>query len=149
MGILDQAIRSAVGAALGSQASRGRSPIVAALLALLASRAMAGRGSSAQAPDSGGLGGLVDRFRQGGLDDVINSWIGTGANKPVAPHQLQDALGPETVDDLSRETGMPRDDLLSQLSQVLPGVVDKLTPHGQLPSHQDMLPGPADEAEQR
>jgi hypothetical protein len=43
----------------------------------------------------------------------------------------------------------PRDDLLSQLSQVLPGVVDKLTPQGQLPSDQDMLPGPVDEAEQR
>jgi uncharacterized protein YidB (DUF937 family) len=122
-----------------------------ALLALLASRAMAGRGSNAQIPtsgDLGGLGGLVDRFRQGGLDDIINSWIGTGANKPVSPNQLHDALGSETVDDLSRETGMPRDDLLSQLSQVLPGVVDKLTPHGQLPSDADMLPGPVDETEQ-
>jgi uncharacterized protein YidB (DUF937 family) len=44
---------------------------------------------------------------------------------------------------------MPRDDLLSQLLQVLPGVVDRLTPHGQLPSDQDTLPGPADEAERR
>jgi uncharacterized protein YidB (DUF937 family) len=149
MSFLDQVIRSAVGSALGSQSSRGRSPIVMALLALLAS--MAGRSSSSQAPasgDLGGLGGLVDRFRQGRLDDIINSWIGTGANKPVSPNQLHDALGSETVDDLSRETGMPRDDLLSQLSQVLPGVVDKLTPHGQLPSDADMLPGPADETEQ-
>ena len=152
MSFLDQIIRSVVGSALGSQASRGRSPIVMALLALLASRAMAGRGSGAQIPsggDLGGLGGLVDRFRQGGLDDIINSWIGTGANKPVSPHQLHDALGAETVDDLSRETGMPRDDLLSQLSQVLPGVVDRLTPQGQLPSDADMLPGPVDETEQR
>jgi uncharacterized protein YidB (DUF937 family) len=152
MSLIDQIIRSAVTSALGSQSSRSRSPIVMALLALLASRAMAGRGSTTQAPasgDLGGLGGLVDRFRQGGLDDIINSWIGTGANKPISPHQLQDALGSETVGDLSRETGLPRDALLSQLSQVLPGVVDKLTPHGQLPSDQDMLPGPADEAEQR
>jgi len=151
MSFLDQVIRSAVGSALGSLSSRGRSPIVMALLALLASRTMAGRGST-QAPasdDLGGLGGLVERFRQGGLDDIINSWIGTGANKPISPHQLHDALGSETVDDLMRETGMPRDDLLSQLSQVLPGVVDKLTPRGQLPSDQDPLPSPADEAEQR
>jgi uncharacterized protein YidB (DUF937 family) len=152
MSFLDQVIRSAVGSALGSQSSRGRSPIVMALLALLASRAMAGRGSRSQAPatgDLGGLGGLVERFRQGGLDDVINSWIGTGANKPVSPHQLHDALGADTVDDLSRETGVPRDDFLSQLSQVLPSVVDKLTPQGQLPSDADMLPGPVDETEQR
>ena len=151
MSFLDQVIRSAVGSALGSLSSRGRSPIVMALLALLASRTMAGRGST-QAPasdDLGGLGGLVERFRQGGLDDIINSWIGTGANKPISAHQLHDALGSETVGDLSRETGMPRDDLLSQLSQVLPGVVDKLTPRGQLPSDQDPLPSPADEAEQR
>ena len=151
MSFLDQVIRSAVGSALGSLSSRGRSPIVMALLALLASRTMAGRGST-QAPasdDLGGLGGLVERFRQGGLDDIINSWIGTRANKPISPHQLHDALGSETVDDLMRETGMPRDDLLSQLSQVLPGVVDKLTPRGQLPSDQDPLPSPADEAEQR
>jgi len=151
MSFLDQVIRSAVGSALGSLSSRGRSPIVMALLALLASRTMAGRGST-QAPasdDLGGLGGLVERFRQGGLDDIINSWIGTGANKPISPHQLHDALGSETVDDLMRETGMPRDDLLSQLSQVLPGVVDKLTPRGQLPSDQDPLPSPAEEAEQR
>jgi len=152
MSFLDQVIRSAVGSALGSQSSRGRSPIVMALLALLASRAMAGRSSTSQAPasaDLGGLGGLVDRFRQGGLDDIINSWIGTGANKPISPHQLHDALGSETVDDLSRETGMPRDDALSQLSQVMPGVLDKLTPQGQLPSDQDTLPDPSDEADQR
>jgi YidB-like protein len=141
MSFLDQVIRSAVGSALGSQSSRGRSPIVMALLALLASRAMAGRGSRSQAPATGELGG--------GLDDVINSWIGTGANKPVSPHQLHDALGADTVADLSRETGVPRDDLLSQLSQVLPSVVDKLTPQGQLPSDADMLPGPVDETEQR
>jgi uncharacterized protein YidB (DUF937 family) len=152
MSFLDQVIRSAVGSTLGSRSSGGRSPIVMALLALLASRARAGRGSSTQGPardDLGGLGGLVERFRHGGLDDIINSWIGTGANKPISPHQLHDALGSEIVDDLSRETGMPRDDLLSQLSQVLPGVVDKLTPQGQLPSDQDTLPGPSDEADQR
>ena len=48
-----------------------------------------------------------------------------------------------------RQAGMPRDDLVSQLSQVLPGVVDKLSPQGQLPSDQDTLPGPADEVGQR
>jgi hypothetical protein len=68
--------------------------------------------------------------------------LGTGPNKPIAPSQLHDALGAETVEDLSRQTGMPRDDLLSELSRLLPGVVDKLTPNGQLPAEQDLLPGP-------
>ena len=152
MGILDQVVRSTVGSALGPQNSRGSSPIVMALLALLASRVMAGRGSSTQIPsggDLGGLGGLIDRFRQGGLGDIINSWIATGANKPVSPNQLHDALGADTVDDLSRQTGMPRDALLSQLSKLLPDVVDKLTPQGQLPADADLLPGPADQSDQR
>jgi uncharacterized protein YidB (DUF937 family) len=144
MGILDDVIRSATGAT-GSSASQGRSPIMMALLALLASRAMSGRGSGTQVPqagDVGGLRGLVDRFRQGGLQDIVESWLGTGPNKSIAPHQLRDALGSETVDDLSRETGMPRDDLLAELSRLLPGVVDKLTPNGQLPTDNDLLPGP-------
>jgi uncharacterized protein YidB (DUF937 family) len=93
------------------------------------------------------LDGLVDRFRQGGFEDIINSWIGTGANRPIAPEQMQRALGAGTVDQLANETGMSRDDLLAQLSQLLPGVVDKLTPHGQLPPEQDLLPGPDPENE--
>ena len=143
MGLLDDVIRSTIGG--GSSPSQGRSPIMMALLALLASRVMSGQGSRPQAPQAGDMGGLrdlVDRFRQGGLQDVIGSWIGTGPNKPIAPNQLHDVLGGETVDELSRQTGMPRDDLLSELSRLLPGVVDKLTPNGQLPAEQDLLPGP-------
>jgi uncharacterized protein YidB (DUF937 family) len=143
MSILEDVIRSTIGG--GSSPSQSHSPIMMALLALLASKAMSGHASGAQVPQGGEIGGLrelIDRFRQGGLQDVIGSWIGTGPNKPVAPNQLHDALGAETVDDLSRRTGMPRDDLLSELSRLLPGVVDKLTPNGQLPDEQDLLPGP-------
>jgi uncharacterized protein YidB (DUF937 family) len=71
-----------------------------------------------------------------------------GANKPIAPSQLSQALGPETVDNLSRESGMPRDDLLAQLSKLLPDVVDGLTPKGQLPPATDLLPGPMDEGDE-
>ena len=156
MGILDQVIRSALGSATGTQSGQGRSPIMVALMALLASRALAsvrpqqpqgGNLGGQPQGDLGGLGGLVDRFRQGGFEDILKSWIGTGENKPIAPNQLQSALGPETVDHLAQETGMPRDDLLAQLSQLLPGVIDKLTPEGQLPRDQDLLPGPDPEDE--
>ena len=84
----------------------------------------------------------MDQFRENGLENVINSWIGTGQNQPISPRQLHQALGEETVDDLAEQTGLPHDDLLSQLSKVLPSVVDKLTPNGELPSEADLLPGP-------
>jgi uncharacterized protein YidB (DUF937 family) len=71
----------------------------------------------------------------------MKSWIGTGANKPISPNQLHQALGPATVDGLSRETGMQRDDLLSQLSRLLPEVIDKLTPEGKLPPEDELVSG--------
>jgi uncharacterized protein YidB (DUF937 family) len=145
MGLLNQVIRTVVISALGAKLAKGRSPIVAALLTLLATRALAKREDDASAPSpdhAGGLGGLIDRFRQGGLEDIIKSWIGTGPNQAITPSQLHEALGPETMNDLSLQTGMPRDDLLSQLSRLLPEVIDKLTPKGQLPPEPDLVVGP-------
>ena len=128
------------------------SPIVGALIALLLSRALANK-TDEKKPDvpgtEDGLGGLVERFRQGGLEEVIKSWIGTGPNKPISTSQLHQALGPETVDGLTRETGLPRDDLLAQLSRLLPEVIDKLTPNGKLPREEDLLPGPNDSGHRR
>ncbi len=89
-----------------------------------------------------GLGGLLDRFRQNGRGDLMESWIGGGANKPASPHDLDQALGSGAVDELARRTGLGRDELLSQLSQTLPQVVDGLTPHGRLPEadeHRDWV----------
>ena len=86
----------------------------------------------------GGLSGMLQRFQQGGHGDVINSWVGPGQNQPIAPDQLHQALGPDAVNNLSRLTGMPQNELLSELSRVLPGVVDKLTPHGRMPDQAEM-----------
>jgi uncharacterized protein YidB (DUF937 family) len=86
----------------------------------------------------GGLDQLIDRFRRGGLGEMIESWIGPGHNRPIQPQQLAQALGPDTVETLSRQTGMDRNDLLAQLAQVLPGVVDGLTPQGRRPNHDEM-----------
>ncbi|WP_342154234.1 YidB family protein [Methylorubrum sp. SB2] len=86
---------------------------------------------------AGGLGGLIQSFERSGLGDVIGSWIGHGPNQQVAPNRLAEALGPDTVDSLSRETGLSRDDLLGQLAQALPGVIDALTPQGRPPSRED------------
>jgi len=80
------------------------------------------------------LGGLVNKLQQGGLGDVVNSWVGSGQNQPVSPSQLGSALGPSILKTVSQVTGLSEDDLTKQLSQVLPGLVDKLTPNGKLPT---------------
>lgn len=83
---------------------------------------------------SGGIGELVDRFRQGGHGDTADSWVGTGPNKDVAPAQLEQAIGPDVLDALSRQTGLPRDELLARLSRELPKAVDGYTPDGKIPT---------------
>jgi uncharacterized protein YidB (DUF937 family) len=159
MGLVSNVIRTAVISAVGAKLAKGRSPIVAALMMLLVSKAMSkrsdavsGSGEAVSAPASGnegGLGDLIEKFRNGGLEDLIKSWIGTGTNKSIAPNQLQQALGPDTVDSLERETGMQRDDLLAQLSRLLPDVIDRLTPDGKLPKESDLMPGPMEAGELR
>ena len=82
----------------------------------------------------GGLGGLLDKLQQGGLANVTNSWVGSGQNQAVSPNQVGSALGPNIIKTLAQQSGLSEDELTKQLSQVLPGVVDKLTPNGRLPT---------------
>jgi len=87
---------------------------------------------------AGGLGGLLDSFHQSGHGDIAQSWVGPGENQPIAPDQLANALGPDTIDELSQQTGMPQQDLLAELSHSLPHVVDQLTPQGRLPQDDEL-----------
>ena len=146
MGLLDEVIGAALRAAAPpAQAQPPQSQpaqdqfaqIAAALQALLAPKPSSAPGAAPVA-QQGGLDVLVDQFKQSGLEDVIKSWIGTGQNQAISPAQLRQAIGQQTVNDLSRQTGAPADDLLSQLSRYLPGVIDKLTPNGQLPSQAEL-----------
>ena len=82
----------------------------------------------------GGLGGLVAKFQQSGLGDVVQSWISSGQNMPVSADQLSNVLGNDTLDGLAQRLGLNPADLAGQLSQVLPQVVDHLTPSGQMPA---------------
>jgi uncharacterized protein YidB (DUF937 family) len=86
----------------------------------------------------GGLGGLLDSFTRSGHGDIADSWVGTGQNRPIAPHQLEQALDRNTIDSLSQRTGLSRDELLRQLSEHLPNAVDRLTPQGRRPGPEDM-----------
>jgi uncharacterized protein YidB (DUF937 family) len=94
-------------------------------------------GASAGGLLSGGLGELVDRFKQSGHGETAESWVGTGANKPVTPPQLEQAIGPDMLETLSKQTGLSRDELLARLSRELPNAVDKYTPQGRLPTEAD------------
>ncbi len=82
----------------------------------------------------GGLGGLAEKFQQGGLGDIFNSWVNKGENREISPDQVDTALGAETVDTIAAQSGQSRDDVLGSLSGILPQVVDKSTPEGQIPA---------------
>jgi uncharacterized protein YidB (DUF937 family) len=145
MGLLDQVIGAALGSMGQSAQQQGQRPpdqpaqdqfsqIGAILASLLASRPAA----AGQQQQAGGLDVLIDQFKKNGFEDVINSWIGTGQNQAISPTQLREVLGQKTVNDLSRQAGTPQEDLLSQLSKYLPGIIDQLTPNGRLPSQADL-----------
>ena len=82
----------------------------------------------------GGLSDLVERFKQNGQGEVAESWVNQGPNQPVAPHQLEQAIGPDLLATLSQQTGLSREELLSRLSRNLPDAVDQYTPDGRLPA---------------
>jgi uncharacterized protein YidB (DUF937 family) len=83
---------------------------------------------------SGGIRDLVDAFTQKGHGDVANSWVGHGPNKQIAPPDLEKAIGPDVLENLSKLTGLSREEILSKLSTHLPEAVDKYTPDGRVPT---------------
>jgi uncharacterized protein YidB (DUF937 family) len=83
----------------------------------------------------GGVQGIVTQMEQQGLGGTVKSWIGTGPNQPISPTQVHQAFGPAILSELAAKTGLHPQDLAQKLSQVLPQVVDKLTPAGTVPAH--------------
>ena len=86
---------------------------------------------------SGGLGELLERFKQSGQGETAESWVNRGLNKPCTAAQLERAIGPEVLDTLSKQTGLSRDELVTRLCRELPDAVDKYTPQGRLPTDAD------------
>jgi uncharacterized protein YidB (DUF937 family) len=140
MGLFDDALKGAVPG--GDLAT----PIAIAAGALLLGKLFGG-GASAPTPAPqqsgapaagggllGGLSDLVQKFQTAGHGDVVNSWVGPGANAPIQPSQVGSALGQQTISDLARRSGLSEQELLAQLAQALPTIVNKLTPNGRLPT---------------
>jgi len=127
MGLLD-----IVGGMLGGQAGGSQGGGQAELLNLIVGM-LAGAGQGGQGGAAGGLGALLQQFQAAGLGEQVNSWVGTGQNLPVSPEQLQGAFGADQMSQMAAKMGLSTGDLGAQLSQMLPQVVDQLTPGGQLP----------------
>ena len=127
-------------------------PLLIALGALLVGKMLSGKSTesapaepqAAPAPTGdassdggllGGLGGLLGRLKEAGHGNAADSWVGTGQNQPINANDLGRALGPAVIREIAQRTGMDEQELLKQLSTALPGVVDKLTPGGQMPQN--------------
>ncbi|MBZ9808085.1 YidB family protein [Mesorhizobium sp. BR1-1-9] len=126
-------------------------PLMIALGALLVGKMLSGRSteqpeqpqppapaepSETAAGDGGllgGLGGLLDKLKNSGHGNVADSWVGTGQNQPINANDLGNAIGPQVIREIAQRTGLDEQELLKQLSTALPGIVDKLTPNGQVP----------------
>ena len=90
----------------------------------------------------GGLSGLVDKFNQNGMGDIVGSWIGTGQNLPISADQIASAFGSGPLANIANQLGLDPAQVSGQLAQMLPGIIDQLTPNGALP--QGGLGQPAD-----
>ena len=81
----------------------------------------------------GGLGGLTEKFNQAGMGEMLGSWIGKGENLPISADQIASVLGSGAIGNIASQLGIDPSQASAQLSQMLPGLIDKLTPHGVAP----------------
>ena len=82
----------------------------------------------------GGLGGLMAKFQNAGMGDVAKSWVSNGQNEPISGDQLTSVLGEDAMAGFAEKAGMSQSDAAGQLSNILPGLIDKLTPNGNAPA---------------
>jgi uncharacterized protein YidB (DUF937 family) len=83
---------------------------------------------------SGGLGELLERFKQNGHGDAADSWVSKGPNKELPPPELKNAIGSDVLAALEQQTGLSQEELLARLSRELPKAVDQYTPDGRVPN---------------
>lgn len=121
MGLLDQLAGQVLGNLAGSQG--GSQNMQGMLLQLV-------MGMIQNQP--GGLGGLLGRFQQAGLTEQANSWVSTGRNLPISGNQLEAALGTDEIGNIAQQLGLSQGDASGALANLLPGVIDQLTPQGQV-----------------
>ncbi len=142
MSLIDSLL-GAMGGASGNGQNAAPNPLLQIALSMLANSgagsaaggANAGLGGlgGAQQGGLGGLGGLINAFQRNGMGDHMQSWIGTGQNMPISPDQLQQVLGQGTLGQIAQQLGLSPQASASGLSELLPQLIDRLTPNGQAP----------------
>ncbi len=120
MGLLDSLAKEFLPKILGS-GGKNAGPLMEIVSSLL---------SGSQ---SGGLSGMVESFKRHGMEEIINSWIGTGKNLPIAPDDLIKVLGGGRLGALAEKTGLSHQDISGGLAGILPEIIDRLTPQGKMP----------------
>jgi uncharacterized protein YidB (DUF937 family) len=128
MGLLDSVLGAALGGQQGGQASATGGLDPQMLMGIV----------GALVNNAGGVSGILAKLQQGGLADAAASWVSTGANQPVSGDQLGGALGPELMGQLAQAFGGNQQQAAGTLAQVLPGLIDQLTPQGQVPADNGM-----------
>ena len=148
MGLLDGILGNVLGGMMGGGSSAGRNPQqnnpLGSVLGQLGSSGVATSALMALAfrllQQNGGISGIVEKFRGSGLGQAADSWVGTGANLPVSADQVQDALGAGGLGQLARQAGLTPEQASGGLAQLLPELVNQMTPAGQVPdNHHDMI----------
>jgi uncharacterized protein YidB (DUF937 family) len=86
-----------------------------------------------------GLGGLVQQFESAGLSHLVQSWVGNGQNLPISPEQIQQVLGNQFVQQFAQQHGVDLSTASATIAQMLPQLVNQVTPNGQVPAHSDVL----------
>lgn len=127
MSLFDSVLKAATGAAPAIDTSQ--SSLASAVLSMLSNN------------QTGGISGLAQQFAAQGLGHIISSWIGTGQNLPISPEQLHSILGSEQVRAIAAKVGLSPDAVNAGLAQILPQMVDQLTPDGQVPQEDLMAKG--------
>ena len=122
MGLLD----SLLGGMTGGGTQQAQNPLMQIALQMI--------------QQNGGLPGIISKFQHGGMTEQVDSWVGTGQNMPVSGNQLQEILGSGSIGQIAQQLGMSHGDASSGLAQVLPELINHLTPSGQVPdNHNDLL----------
>lgn len=144
MGLFDGVLGSLAGSLLGG-GQQGGNPLMQIAMQMLIHQ---GSGQTASGIDPGtgnaaagmgGLGGILDAFQKGGLGHLADSWVGTGENLPVSGDQLTQVLGSDKIAAIASQLGLSHADVAGQLAQILPQLINHVTPNGQVPQDHNMI----------
>ncbi len=138
MGLLDGILGNVVGSMLGGNQGGQQSPLDSILSGLAGSQVSGGNTllqiALALVQQNGGLEGVLGKFRECGMGGQADSWVSTGPNMGISPNQLQEALGSSTIGQIASQLGVSQDEAGSTMSQLLPELINQLTPQGQVTS---------------